>query len=281
MEALQRARHNLAKLNRVGKKMATILVTGATGNLGSAVVRALLARGHRVRALARSRNAKVEGAEIVCGDLKLRDSLAGATAGVAAIIHCASSFDADGATDLQGTSNLVDAARLNARPRLIYISIVGVDRIDFPYFKTKLSAEAIVRRSGLPYTILRAAQFHDFVLRFVQSFEDKAQRTITVPKGLFFQSIAVEEVAERLASAVASHDVGYCSEMAGPEILRLEAMAERYARSSVITPTVTTLADDPEPAFHDAFRSGHGLVPDSAVGRQTWEQFLKERFGAI
>ena len=83
-------------------------------------------------------------------------------AGADTIVHCATT---NGAADVAVTRTLVDAARRAGTPHLVFISIVGVDRIPLGYYGAKLAAERVVEDAGLGWTILRATQFHDLVAR--------------------------------------------------------------------------------------------------------------------
>jgi len=258
--------------------MTTTLVTGAAGNLGAAVVGALLERDHQVHAHMRSQGAAIPaGVRAFHGDIRKGEELPAASFGVDAIIHCASFFDPDGATDREGARNLIRAAKANGAPHLVYISIVGVDRTPFPYFKTKLEVEKIVEDSGLPHTILRATQFHSFVLRLISGFEDADANRIALPAGLNFQSIAVEEVAAALVKASERDAAGRLPDIAGPRAYSLEEMTLLYCRLSGKERTITSLTEDPQRDFHDSFRDGRNLAPDHAVGRITWEEFLRQQ----
>ena len=142
-----------------------ILVTGGSGTLGRGVVARLLAAGHQVRVL--SRRPRPAGgpatAEWVTGELVSGDGLAGAVTGVEAIVHCAGDPRRP-RVDSNGTRNLLRAARAAGAPHLVDISIVGVDRVPYRYYQAKLQAERLIQASGLPWTILRATQFHQLIL---------------------------------------------------------------------------------------------------------------------
>jgi uncharacterized protein YbjT (DUF2867 family) len=142
-----------------------ILVTGASGTLGRAVVGRLLDAGHQVRALSRQPRppGRSSGARWVTGELVSGEGLAGAAAGVAAVLHCASDPRRPRRVDLGGTANLVRAAPGAGTPHLVYVPIVGVDRVPYRYYQAKLAAEGPIQASGLPWTILRATQFHQLV----------------------------------------------------------------------------------------------------------------------
>jgi uncharacterized protein YbjT (DUF2867 family) len=69
--------------------------------------------------------------------------------------------------DVEGTGRLLEAARGAGRPHVVHVSIVGIDRVPTQYHRSKLAAERAVIRSGLPWTVLRATQFHPFVLQLL------------------------------------------------------------------------------------------------------------------
>ncbi len=137
--------------------MSAILVTGGTGALGRHVVSALRQRGEEPRVLSRR-----PGAGTHVGDLTSGAGVDDATRGAELIIHAASDFRRRfGKVDIGQTQRLVAAAR-DAR-HLLYVSIVGIDSIPYPYYRYKLECERVVAASGIPYTILRATQFHELL----------------------------------------------------------------------------------------------------------------------
>src|SRR3712207_5750624 len=155
-----------------------ILVTGSTGSLGRLVVARLREGGRDVRALSRRGHPGT-----VPGDLLTGEGLERAVEGVGTIVHCASSpTKKTRRIDVEGTQCLLQAASRAGVQHLVFISIVGVDRNPyFPYYRMKLEAERIVERSSVPWTILRATQFHDFVLRSIRSLDRLP--IMPVPKG--------------------------------------------------------------------------------------------------
>src|SRR5215208_7141334 len=142
---------------RLGGTMTSpILVTGGTGTLGRLVVRLLRDAGCDARVLSRRSREAEAGIQFVSGDLATVE-------GAEIIVHCAGSSKGDEDKAL----NLVRAASRAGAPHLVYISVVGADRIPvlsgvgramFGYFGSKLAAERIVAGSGLPFTTLRATQ---------------------------------------------------------------------------------------------------------------------------
>lgn len=254
--------------------MANILVTGATGTLGREVVAQALKQHANVRALVRGATNALPGtAEIVSGNLLTGDGLADAMAGVDTIVHCATGFGPASDAELVAARNIIDTARKAGAPHVVYISIVGVDKSVFSYFRAKHEVEQLIRQSGLPFTILRATQFHGFVLNFIRSCE--ADGSIQLPKGLAFQPIAVMEVAAELVALALRPAQGLVPAMAGPQILTLEDMARAYV--GIMQPgfVVHTATTESASEYYDAFRSRDSVAPDRAVGHLTWEAYLQ------
>src|SRR5215469_10971512 len=130
--------------------MSSVLVTGGTGTLGREVVSRLLNRHHRVRILSRQAQPVMPAAvEVAPGDLASGAGLREAARGVEVVMHCASNWrDPHLSTDVAGTRALLDAARAGGLPYLLYPSIVGVDRTEYPYYRAKREAEQMVEHSG-------------------------------------------------------------------------------------------------------------------------------------
>ena len=251
--------------------MGTILITGGTGLLGRAVTRRLAAE-HPVRVLSRR---SAEHPEVVTGDLGTGAGLRDAVAGVTAILHVASDPRAPHAVDVDGTAGLLDAARATGRrPHLVYISIVGVDRIPYGYYRAKLDAERAIERSGLPWTILRATQFHDFGYTAVTQLA-RFPGLVPVPRGWRIQPVDVVEVAARLAAAVDAPPAGRLPDLGGPEVMTLSALARAYLRERGSRRPVVEV---PVPGrLSAAFRAGANLAPDDRAGGRTWHQYLEHR----
>lgn len=249
-----------------------VLVTGATGVLGDAVVAELARRGHRVRAMTRRAVADTPRAERLRADLVSGDGLAEAVAGVDTIVHAASDPVRHKTVDEEGTTRLLDAAAAAGSPHLIYVSIVGVDQIPYAYYKSKLEAERLVTESGLPCTVLRATQFHGFVLTLIQQF---ARPPLVVVPRLQVQPVDVRDVAERLAELVAAGPSGRAPDFGGPAAFRGVALMRRYLAHVGVRRRVTEAAL-PGPVFR-AFRDGHNLVPEPAGGHRDFGAYLREQ----
>jgi uncharacterized protein YbjT (DUF2867 family) len=238
---------------------AAALVTGGTGTLGRHLVSQLQDAGATLRVLSRKRRPEQASIQHVTGDLRTGAGLAAALDGATVILHCATAARGEVAM----TQRLVDAAReLPTRPHLVYVSIVGIDRIPLGYYKAKLAAEHVVIRSGLPYTIQRSTQFHELWMRIFA-----AQRFLPVvvaPARSRFQPIAAVEVAARLAELARGEPAGRVPDIGGPEVVAAGELARSYLR---LVGRRRAVLPAPVPgAVGRAWRAGHQLTPN-AVGR--------------
>ncbi|MFI0965508.1 SDR family oxidoreductase [Streptomyces sp. NPDC021080] len=244
--------------------MTTILVTGGTGTLGRLVTERLRANGHEVRVL--SRHAQPYAVDLREGG----DGLEAAVTGVDAIVHCATSPRGG---DEEAAAQLIAAARRAAVPHLLYISIVGVDAVPFGYYKAKRAVEKQVEESGLGWTVLRATQFHDLVAQVLGGLARLP--VLLLPAGVRDQPIEAAEVAERLASLAAGAPAGRVEDMGGPEVRTFRSLAEDYLRATGKRRPLLDVRLAGK--AYRAFRDGHHLTPGHAVGKGTFEDFLKTR----
>lgn len=244
-----------------------VLVTGGTGLLGGRVVERLRAEGCPVRVMSRSGRAGT-----VRGDLLTGEGLDRAVEGVATTVHCASNpFRRSRRTDVGGTEMLLRAARRAGVAHVVFISIVGVDRNPYyPYYRVKLDAERVVERSPVPWTIVRATQFHDFVLRFVRPLGRLP--VVPAPKDLPGQPIDVGEVADRLTELALSPPAGRVPDIGGPEVRTFADLARAYLRMTEQRKRVVQI---PLPGkMARAWRAGAQTCPEGKYGRIRWEEFL-------
>ena len=198
--------------------MSTILVVGATGILGTEICRQLRAAGRSVRGLVResSDSAKVSrleslGVEAVQGNVQDPASLERACKGVTALISTVSSMPfsyAPGANDVQtvdleGVTNLIEAAKANQVSHFIYTSFSGNVDIDFPFRNSKREIERRLRESGLVFTILRPSYFMEAWLSPVVGFDPgNAKATVYGAGQNAISWIAVENVAHFAIAAL-------------------------------------------------------------------------------
>ncbi len=255
-----------------------ILITGGTGTLGQHVVPALRGAGRTVRVLSRQTHADRYGITQVTGDLATGEGIDAAVADAEIVVHLAGSSKGDE----DKARHLVDAAARAGVRHLVYISVVGadavpqetrVDRTMFGYFAAKHGAERAIAESGIPWTTLRATQFHDLMLTAAAGMSKLP--IVPVPSGFHFQPVDTAEVAARLTELALAPPAGLVADIAGPRVYDMSELLRTYLRvagkHSVLVPLRL-----PGRAAR-AFREGANVAPGRAVGRRTWEDFLADR----
>jgi len=246
---------------------STTLVTGGTGLLGSQLVPLLRRAGHTVRVLSRHPGQPGDGVQQVAVDLLSGDGLDDALSGVRTVLHLAGGPKGDDV----GTRNLVLAAqRAGTVDHLVLISVIGADAVPIGYFVRKALAEQIVTTSGIPYTILRAAQFHELALKTVRAMA-KAP-ILLAPGGIRWQPVASREVAARLAELAQGDPAGRVADLAGPHTYTLEELQRGYL--DVLGKHRLRLPVRVPGKAGRAYRSGVNLTAAVPTGVDTWEQFL-------
>lgn len=260
--------------------MPSILLTGGTGNLGSLLAPMLVDAGGKVRILSRGSQKPRDGVEYVIGNLTTGEGVDAAVAGVDTIVHCAGGPKGDEVL----ARNLVQAAAKAGSPHIVYISVVGadrtpvvsgVDRAMFGYVKAKRDAELIVADSGLPWTTLRATQFHDLMLTTAQAMAKMP--VLPVPSGTRVQPVDTAEVAARLAGLALGKPSGLVPDIAGPKVYEMSELFRSYLRATGKRRPIMPMRLPGKAAR--AFRDGANIAPERAAGKRTWEDFLAERVG--
>jgi uncharacterized protein YbjT (DUF2867 family) len=255
-----------------------ILVTGGTGTLGRQVVPRLRDAGCDVRVLSRRTHQAADGIEYVTGDLLKDEGTQAAVDGAGIIVHCAGGSKGDD----EAARNLVRAASRAGAQHLVYISVIGADRIPvvsgidrtmFGYFGSKLAAERVVADSGLPWTTLRAAQFYDLILMVAQQMTKLP--VIPVPAGFRFQPVDAGEVAARLVELALGTPAGLVPDIGGPRMYTVADLLRGYLRARRKRRLIVPVRLPGKAAR--AVRAGANLAPERAVGHRTWEDFLAER----
>ena len=246
---------------------APILVTGATGTLGRLVVDRLVDAGREVRAMSRRpRPVADRGAyEWAQSDLRRGTGIEDAVAGAPTVVHCAT-----GPGDVKAARNLIEASRGAGVTHLVYISIVGVDRVPLPYYRWKLEVEQQLSRSGLEVTVLRATQFHDLIVRGCRALARLP--VLVVPAGTSFQPVEAAEVADRLVELSLGSPAGRVPDMGGPEALPAAELARAYLGSVGRRRPLMAVRFPGRVAA--GYRKGGHLAPGQAVGRVTFQEFL-------
>jgi uncharacterized protein YbjT (DUF2867 family) len=256
-----------------------ILVTGGTGTLGRLVVARLREADCPVRVLSRRGHEAGDGVEFAIGDLDTGAGIEPAVGGVETIVHCAGSAKGDE----EKTRNLVRAASRAGARHLVYISVVGADRVPvvsgidramFGYFASKRAAERVVADSGLPWTTLRATQFHDLILMVARQMAKLP--VIPVPGGLRMQPVDAREVAARLVELTLGEPAGLVPDLAGPVVYDLADLLRTYLTARGKHRPMLPVRM-PGKAGR-AYRAGANLTVEGAeTGTRTWEEFLAER----
>jgi uncharacterized protein YbjT (DUF2867 family) len=241
------------------------LVTGGTGTVGRIVVNRLLTEGADVRVLSRGRRRRHTDVEHVTGDVRTGAGLDAAVTGVDTIVHC-----------VDPAQHLVAAAKRAGSPHLVYISIVGVDRVPFAYYRRKLADERALAASGLPWTVLRATQFHDLLAVMLRMLSKPP--VMALPAGWSFQPVDVREVGSRLAELALTEPSGRAPDFAGPQVRAIDDLARSYlsmvGKRRPIVPIWL-----PGKVFR-AYRAGGHLAPEHAGGTITFEEYLAEQLAA-
>ncbi|GAA3234120.1 SDR family oxidoreductase [Nonomuraea helvata] len=246
-----------------------ILVTGGTGTLGRIVVPLLRDTGRDVRVLSRRGHEPGDGIEDVAGDLLKGEGTEPAVSGVETVLHLAGGAKGDDVA----TANLVRAASRAGVRHLVYISVIGADRVPLGYFRQKLGAEQAVTGSGLPWTTLRAAQFHDLVLNVLRTMAKLP--VVPIPGGLRFQPVDARDVADRLVELTLGRPAGLVPDLAGPEVYGLGDLVRGYLRTQGRSRWLLPVRMPGKPGR--AYRNGENLSLGADVGKRTWEAFLAER----
>ncbi|SHM94556.1 SDR family oxidoreductase [Cryptosporangium aurantiacum] len=251
-----------------------VLVVGGTGAAGRAAVVALTARGHSVRALSRSGSTDVPGATGYRGDLSTGAGLKEAMSGVEAVIDASNvlsqSYDVAVKALVGGTRRLLDAEAAAGVRHHVLLSIVAIDGVPFGYYRAKVAQEQAVAEGSVPYTILRATQFHEFAGQMA----DRMSFGPFVPVPMFVtRPVAVSEVGAALADAVEAGPSGRAPDLHGPRVENVVDMARRTLKARGKRRIVVPL---PLPgAIGRVMRSGQLGGTDGVAGVQTFDEWVR------
>ncbi len=243
-----------------------IVVIGGTGLIGSKTVAILRQGGHEVVAASPD-----TGVNSITGE-----GLKEAMAGTQVVIDLANSPSWEDKAVLEffevSGRNLLAAEAAAGVQHHVAVSIVGTDRMpDNGYFRAKVAQEKLIEKSGIPYTIIRATQFMEFLGGIAASGTDGS--TVRLSPGLF-QPIAADDVAAITADVALATPRSGIVEIAGPERAPLSEIVARYLKA-LGDPRV--VVSDPEARYFGGRVEERSLVPlgEARLGRIGLDEWLR------
>ncbi|WFE32945.1 NAD(P)H-binding protein [Micromonospora sp. WMMD975] len=279
-----------------------VLVTGATGRLGRVAVPRLRDAGFTVRAVSRrpatggpgggadgagggahgagdgdgGAHGAGDGVEWLPVDLDTGAGLAEAVAGTEAVLHLASSPNRDThRIDVLGTRRLTVAAGHAGVRHLVYVSIVGVDRVPLAYYRHKLAAEQVVAAGEVPWSVLRATQFPEFLAGLLGG----ASRLGPVigDRAVLAQPVDPGEVVDRLVALLSAGPSRRVEDFGGPEVLRFDEaarswLAARGSRRPLLPVRIPG-------RLGRELRAGGLTTTATPTGTRTWADYLGDTYG--
>ena len=231
-----------------------VVVIGGTGLIGSKLVEQLRERGHEAVAAAPN-----TGVNTITGE-GLAEALAGAK--VVVDVSNSPSFEERAATDFfQTAGRNLTAAEVNAGvAHHVALSVVGTDRLqDSGYFRAKLAQEQLIKSSPIPFTLVHATQFFEFIRTIAQFSTDGD--IVRLPP-VQFQPIAAEDVARALVDVALAGPLNSTVEIAGPETFTLDAGVRRVLDYDHDARQVIA---DPAAPYYGVQVSERTLVPDAGA----------------
>ncbi|HEY1378067.1 MAG TPA: SDR family oxidoreductase [Gemmataceae bacterium] len=227
-----------------------IVVIGGSGLIGKRVVADLRRRGHEVVAASPS-----TGVNTVTGE-----GLAQAVAGARVVVDVANapSWEDSAVLAFFETSgrNLLAAEAAAGVGHHVALSVVGTDRLlASGYFRAKMAQENLIKASPIPYTIVRATQFFEFVGGIAQAATEGP--TVRVPPALM-QPIAADDVAAVVADVALAEPLNGTFDLAGPEPIRQDELVRRFLKATGDARTVVT---DPRALYYGLTVNDQSLTP--------------------
>ncbi len=239
-----------------------IAVAGGTGVLGREVVTALERAGHEPVVIARSRGV----------DLTTGSGLAAALAGVEAVIESSNTTTAKSAVAMrffEAVARSLTAASVQAGVRhLVAVSIIGIDRVPYGYYRAKQRQEDLLQAAPLPVSIMRAAQFHDFPGQLLARLPGPVA---FVPRWQV-QPVSTREVGAALVELAVGEPVPM-TEIAGPKVERMADLVRRLLRAQGSRKPVLEVRV-PGAMGRAAATGGNLPIGPVRLGRETFEEWL-------
>lgn len=251
-----------------------ILVTGGTGSLGSSFEQIGLSHGMDIRI--DSRNKPVgEKSNWFYLDVETGEGLDEAMKDVDVVFHTATNpIKRYNEVDVNGTRRLLEACKKYKIKHFIYPSIVGINKIPMKYYECKLRVEDMIKHSWIPYTILRATQFHSLVEKLFQAF---SRYPVTIlPRKMKFQTISVEKVAADFIEIFQKGPQGIAEDIGGPEIMTIKEMHDIWKTTLSMKRGLIPIYL-PIPVIR-SFVKGYNTNPNIKTGTTTWGNWLKSNY---
>jgi uncharacterized protein YbjT (DUF2867 family) len=244
-----------------------IVVIGGSGLIGKKLVNKLREKGHEVVAASPS-----TGVNTVT-----REGLAPALAGAQVVVDVANAPDWEDNAVLKffetSGRNLLATEAAAGVGHHVALSVVGTDRLlASGYFRAKMAQENLIKASPIPYTIVRATQFYEFVGGIAQ-FATEGQ-TVRVPPVLM-QPIAADDIAAVLADVAIASPLNDTFELAGPEPIRQDDLVRQFLKATGDARTVIT---DPQALYYGIAVNDQSLIPgdNPRLGTIRFEDWLKQ-----
>lgn len=244
-----------------------IVVIGGTGLIGSKLVDKLTRQGHDAVAASPS-----TGVNTLTGQ-GLAEVLKGAQ--VVVDVTNSPSFDEEAAMSFfkTSTSNLLKSARAAGVGHFVALSVVGTERLlESPYFRAKILQENLIKESGLPYSIVRAPQFFEFV-KGIADFSTQGNQVHLAP--VLFQPIAADDVAAGVGRVAVGTPVNGMVEIGGPDKFRLDELVRSCLKALGDSREVVA---DPNAPYSGAHLSERSLIPEdnAQLGEIRFQDWLAQ-----
>jgi uncharacterized protein YbjT (DUF2867 family) len=244
-----------------------IVVIGGSGLIGSRLVSTLRGKGHEVLPASPD-----SGVNTITGD-----GVDAALAGAQVVVDVSNSPSFDDAAVLKffetSSTNLLAAEQRAGVRHHVILSIVGTDRVpESGYLRAKLAQENLIKKSGMPYSILRSTQFFEFIARIAQSGANGSSVRVS---GAMFQPILSSDVVAALADITVGVPLNGTVEVGGPEQFRMDELVRRVLRANGDQREVIM---DSHARYFGAELNDASLVagPGARVGAMRFEQWLKD-----
>lgn len=242
-----------------------LVIIGGTGLIGTRLVKALRDHGHEARPASPD-----TGVNTITGE-GLADALRGAS--VVVDVSNSPSFEASAVMEFftASTRNLLRYAAAAGITHYVALSVVGTERLaDSPYLRAKNAQETLIKGGGIPYSIVHATQFFEFVMRMAD--EATVDGTVRLPPVLI-QPMAADDVASAVARIAVGTPINSTIEVAGPQQFRFD---ELIRRALLARKDQREVVADPHARYFGAELDERSLVPagTAQLGHIGFEEWL-------